>query len=258
MALKHFYASEAEVPELLREHYGEHEGQWVLQLDPPLEDVSGLKNALNDERRLRREADRQLSEVKVRFEGIEPDEVHRLRERVKGLDDADIYDKQGLDALVVKRTESMKNDHERVMRQKEQELLQLQQANADLDRRWRTDRIKTALLDAASKAGVAKYAMADAVERGMKVFSDLDEQGNVVSRDGDDLRYGKDGINPLTPDEWILSLKPDAPHLWPASAGGGAPPHHGAHGQAVDWQSMPPTERLTKWRQQQQLSGQRS
>lgn len=258
MALKQSYASDTDVPEIVREHYVEHEGQWVLQTDPPMEDVSGLKNALNDERRLRREADKQLNDVKVRFEGIDPDEVHKLKERVKGLDDADIYDKQGLDALVLKRTDSMKADHERIMRQKDTEITQLQQANSDLDRRWRTDRIKTALLDAASKAGVAKYAMADAVERGMKVFTDLDEQGNVVARDGDDLRYGKDGINPLTPDEWILGLKPDAPHLWPASAGSGAQHHHGANGHNIDWGSMPPTERLTKWRQMEQLKGSRT
>jgi hypothetical protein len=251
MAVKQIYPAQTEIPEFLREHYVEQDGHWLLQTDPPMEDVSGLKNALDAERRLRRDAEKQFNDTKIKFEGIDPEDVRKLQDRIKGLDEADIYDKQGLDALVLKRTESMKTDYERLMRQKDTEIIQLREGVADLDRRWRSDRIKTALLDAASKAGVAKYAMDDAVERGMKVFTDLDERGAVVARNGDDLRYGKDGINPLTPDEWIVALKPDAPHLWPASAGGGAPSHHGGTGPSIDWQSLPPTERLTKWRQQQ-------
>jgi hypothetical protein len=252
MALRQVYEAETEVPEGFREHYAEKDGKWVVQLDPPAEDVTGLKNALNDERKLRRDADKQLSDVKVRFEGIDPEEVVKLRERVKGLDEADIYDKQGLDALVLRRTDSMKAEHERVVRQKDQEISTLKDGVQQLDRRWRQDRIKTALVDAAAKAGIAKYAMTDAVERGLKIFTDLDDQGTVVARDGDDVRYGKDGVNPLSPDEWILGLKTDAPHLWPPSSGGGAPPHHSGNGQGVDWnQIVSPTERLTKFREAQ-------
>jgi hypothetical protein len=255
--LKQFYDVQTEIPAALQEHYTEHDGKWMLQLDPPVEDVTGLKSALNQERTLRREADRSLSEFKIHYQGIDPEEVQKLRERVKGLDDADIYDKQGLDALVVRRTESMKNEHERLLRQKDAEIGTLRDNVSVLDRRWRQDRIKTALVDAAVKAGVAKYALADAVTRGMAVFTDLDDHGTVVARDGEDLRYGKDGIHPLTPDEWMTNLKQDAPHFWPPSAGGGAPVHHTGSGAHIDWNALPPTERLTRFREWQAAQGQR-
>jgi hypothetical protein len=93
-----------------------------------------------------------------------------------------------------------------------------------------------------------------AVQRGMAVFVDLDDQGNVVARNGDELRYGKDGINPLTPKEWITTLKAsgEASHLWPPSSGGGAPAYHGGNGAGIDWQSITnPAERLTQFREWQ-------
>ena len=63
--------------------------------------------------------------MKVKFEGVDVDDYHKLQDRVKGFDDADIYDKQGIEALVLRRTESMKADHDRVMRAKDQEIGQL-------------------------------------------------------------------------------------------------------------------------------------
>jgi hypothetical protein len=252
MALKAVLAQQSDVPELLRDHYVEKDGQWFLQTDPPPEDVTGLKSALTHERNLRRDAEKAFSDMKIKFEGVDPEEFHKLQDRVKGLDDAEIYDRQGIEALVLRRTESMKADHERQMGGLRRENDQLKGTAADLDKRWRQDRIKTALLDAAARAGVAKGAMPDAVQRGLAVFVDLDEHGNVVSKHGDDVRYGKDGIQPLSPDEWMTSLKTEAPHLWPASTGSGAPAHHTGSGEGVDWASLPPAERLTRYRELQQ------
>jgi len=257
MALRQSYDVQTDVPGSLQEHYVERDGKWLLQLDPPMEDVTGLKNALTQERNLRRDAEKTFSDMKVKFEGIDPDEHHKLQERIKGLDDAEIYDRQGIEALVLRRTESMKADHERQMSGLRRENDQLKGTAADLDKRWRQDRIKTALLDAAARAGVAKGAMPDAVQRGMAVFVDLDEHGNVVSKNGEDVRYGKDGISPLSPDEWMSGLKTEAPHLWPASTGSGAPAHHTGSGEGIDWQSLPPAERLTRYREFQQQQSRR-
>src|ERR1043165_650499 len=91
MAVPQTFPTQADIPEILREHYVERDGLWRLQTDPAIEDVSGLKAALQSERDIRRKAETSLNEMKIRFEGIEPDEVQRLRQRVQGLDDADVY-----------------------------------------------------------------------------------------------------------------------------------------------------------------------
>lgn len=256
MAIRQSYDVQTEIPAGLQEHYVERDGKWWLQTDPVIEDVTGLKNALSTERTLRRDAEKTVTDLKVQFEGIDPDEYHKLQERVKGLDDADVYDKQGIESLVARRTESMKAEHERQMQSKEREVIQWRGQATEFDRRWRQDRIKTALLEAVNKNGVYEKAVDDAVQRGLTVFTDLDEQGQVIAKKGDDVVYGKDGINPLRPDEWISTLKSsgNAPHLWPASSGGGAPAHHSANGQQIDWSTLPPAERLTAFRQHQEAT----
>jgi hypothetical protein len=148
----------------------------------------------------------------------------------------------------------MKNDHERQLATLKRENDHLKTTSADLDRRWRQDRIKTALLDAVTKNGVYEKAVDDAVQRGLAVFTDLDERGNVIAKNGDDTIYGKDGVNALNPSEWITTLKASgqAPHLWPPSSGGGAPASHSGNGAGIDWQSITnPAERLTRFREWQ-------
>ena len=93
--------------------------------------------------------------MKIQFEGIDPDEHRKLQDRVKGLDESDIYDKQGIEALVTRRTESMKAEHERQVQGKEGGCAARTQAT-DFERRWRQDRIKTALLAAVSGSGPTK------------------------------------------------------------------------------------------------------
>jgi hypothetical protein len=254
MALRQSYEVQTEIPSSLQEHYTERDGKWWITLDPVLEDVTGLKNALTQERNLRRDAEKTVTDLKVRFEGIDPDEVARLRDRVKGLDESEIYDRQGIEALVSKRTESMKADHERVTRQKDVEIGKLKDALTTTEHKRKTEKIRTELLNAVTASGVHADALDDAVSRGLSVFNEVDDQGNVIAKQGDDLRYGKDGVNPLSPSEWITTLKAEgrARHLWPSSSGGGAPAHHSGNGAGIDWNSITnPAERLTRFREWQ-------
>jgi len=252
--LRQIFESQTEIPSGLQEHYTERDGKWYLQTEPQIEDVTGLKGALDNERRLRRDVEKQHSDLKIRFEGVDVDEYHKLQDRVKGLDDADVYDKQGIEALVARRTESMKSEHERVTRQKDAEISRLKDNLATTEAKRKNERIKTELLNAVTASGVHADALDDAVSRGLQVFTDVDDHGNVIAKQGEDLRYGKDGVNPLSPSEWIATLKADgrARHLWPSSTGGGAPPGAGAgaNGSNFDWNSITnPAERMTRYRE---------
>jgi hypothetical protein len=255
MALRQLFETQSEIPSGLQEHYIEKDGKWLLQTDPQFEDVTALKTVLNQERTLRRDVEKSFSDMKIKFEGVDPEDYRKLQDRVKGLDDADVYDKQGIEVLIARRTESMKNDHERQLATLKRENEHLKATSTDLDRRWRQDRIKTALLDAVTKSGVHEKAVDDAVHRGLSVFTDLDEKGNVIAKNGEDTIYGKDGVNALNPSEWISTLKSSgqASHLWPSSSGGGAPAHHGGNGAGgIDWNSITnPAERLTRFREWQ-------
>lgn len=237
------------LPELVREHYAQKDGVWTLTL-LSIEDHTGMVTALERERKARRDADVAHTELKQRFEGIDPAEYTTMRERLAGLKDKEIYDKDGLEALVGRRTQQITVDAQRAAQAKDRELQQLRAQNADLDKRWRDDRIKTVITAAAGRAGLAPYALPDAVSRGLALFTELDEAGVPVAKDGEEIRYGKDGVKPLSADEWIVGLKHEAPHFWPASGGGGAPAQHGnGSGTNTDWSKITsPTERLTAFR----------
>ena len=98
MALKQVYDVQTDVPAAFAEHYVEKDGRWHLVLDPPAEDVTGLKTALTTERNLRRDAEKTVTDLKVQFEGVNVEEYHKLQDRVKGLDHAEVYDKSGIEA----------------------------------------------------------------------------------------------------------------------------------------------------------------
>ena len=151
VALKQVYENQGEIPAGLQEHYAEQAGKWTLQTDPQFEDVTALKGVLSQERTLRRDTEKALSDMKIQFEGVDPDEFKKLQDRVKGLDESDIYDKQGIEALITRRTESMKAEHERQVQAKDRELTQIRAKAEEFDQRWRQDRIKTALLEAVNK-----------------------------------------------------------------------------------------------------------
>ena len=243
-----------DVPEIVRDHYAQKDGAWTLTLLSS-EEVAVTVAALDKERKTRRDIEAQLLDIKTQFEGIDPAEVVTLREKVKSLDDKKYFDDHGLEELRSRWTHEMKTDYGRQLAAKDRELLAEREQRQAIDAKWRRDKIDNALLGAAARAGVAKYAMDDAVDRGRKIFLALDDKENPIAKDGDEIKYGKDGVTPFTPDEYFLGLKADAPHLWPPSSGGGATPtRNGAGG--VDYSTYSsPTERLTAYRQAQAKRG---
>jgi hypothetical protein len=54
------------------------------------------------------------------------------------------------------------------------------------------------------------------------VFRLVDGAPRAYEADGQTVRVGKDGITPMTLDEWVEQQVADAPHLFESNAGGGA------------------------------------
>jgi hypothetical protein len=110
------------------------------------------------------------------------------------------------------------------------EVAGLRQANAELqtlvqgrDEQLARLAIDGAVREAAAKAALVPAAIDDALGRGRRVFT-LDENGRPVARDAESAVVpGKDGERPMTPAEWLESMREAAPHWWPPSSGAGAP-----------------------------------
>ena len=133
---------------------------------------------------------------------------------------------KGTDAITAEveaRTKSMREDFERQLVSKANEA----RTATENARSWE-DKHKRSLIDSAitkaainPESGVETTALPDIMTRAYGVFK-VQDNGSVVPMDGEAVIYGNDGATPMTPDEWVASLKKQAPHFFKRSAGGGS------------------------------------
>jgi hypothetical protein len=187
-----------------------------FRLDAEIEDVSGLKGALEKERKAARDAEAKRKELEDRLKGFDPDEYEALKRAKEDAEDARLRAEGRVDEIATRKAE-------KVIAEVNQRLADAE-AKAAAERQ-RADRFSQHVLDdqiraAAAKAGIHANAVDDALFRGRSMFQ-LDENGRAVhiGDDGKPVR-GKDGRTALDPAEWLDNMKKAAPHWFPAGASG--------------------------------------
>jgi hypothetical protein len=70
--------------------------------------------------------------------------------------------------------------------------------------------------------GLRPTAIPDITSRARTVFKLVNGLPRAFEADGQTVRIGKDGISPMTLEEWVDSQVAEAPHLFETNAGGGA------------------------------------
>lgn len=222
MALKAKITEEefGELAEVLQEHYTKQGDEYVLDTDD-----KGYKDRISEFRNNNIALQQELESLKAdlgKFKGIDPAKYQDTINKLQELEDKKLIDAGQIDELLAQRTERMRQDYEgrtqaletdrerfKALAQKRQELLQKTLVNS-------------AVAEAVSSVGVpAKGALPDIQARATSLWH-VDEDGNVVAMEGDTVKYGADGKNPLSMAEWAESLKQTAPHLFEGSSGGGA------------------------------------
>src|SRR5215475_5166 len=83
MALKYKFKSKEEIPAESQSLYVERDGGWILDVDGAVE-----KSKLDEFRTNNIALTNQLAEQKKRFEGIDPDEVKKLAEEKRKLEES--------------------------------------------------------------------------------------------------------------------------------------------------------------------------
>ena len=202
--------------------------------------VSGLKTK-NSELlgKLRGSAD----ELK-KFEGIDPVAVHAILSKFSSEEEAGLIAKGDIETVLRKRTERMQADFTKQLDKEVSERNRILGANKKLSGRA----LSEAIMKAATKAGALPEALEDIVLRAKGLFT-VNDDGEVIAMNGEEVILGKDGKTPLTPIEWAESLRETATHRWPRAQGSNAP-GSGAHGKAgVDLSQLPPAERISKARE---------
>jgi hypothetical protein len=210
MALKFKFKTKEEVPAESQSLYVERDGGWVLDVDGAVE-----KSKLDEFRANNITLSNQLAEQKKRFEGIDPDEVKKLAEEKRKLEEAQQLKGGEVEKVVEGRLKTAKTEWDK----------QFSAVAADrdaLNSRLTAIQIDQGVISVATKKGLRPTAIPDITARARLVFRLIDGAPRAYEADGQTVRVGKDGITPVTLDEWVDQQVADAPHLFESNAGSGA------------------------------------
>src|ERR1043166_4842669 len=105
MALKFKYKAKEEVPAESQSLYVERDGGWVLDVDGAVD-----KAKLDEFRANNIALNNQLAEQKKRFEGIDPDEVRKLAEEKRKLEEAQQLKGGEVEKVVESRLKNAKTE----------------------------------------------------------------------------------------------------------------------------------------------------
>ena len=207
--IKYKVSSKENVPADLAPHYVEQNGSFVLDVDGAV-DKSRLDEIRNANAALTRERD----ELRQRFDGINPDEVRKLAEEKRKLEEAQQLKAGEVDKVIETRLKHVRTELEK-------KISGLTSERDSLNSRLSTIQIDQGILAAATRRGLRPTAIPDITARARATFKLVNGIPLAVGPDGQSIRTAKDGVTPLSLDEWIESQVAEAPHLFVPNAGSG-------------------------------------
>lgn len=214
--LKVSYATEDEIPTAYRDLFTEQSGKFILT------GVQGIKtqadvDRLQDSLRKEREDHKKTKSLLSGFEGLDADEIRAKLDRFAELEAAagGKLDEAKINEMVEARLNSRTAPLQREITKLKETLGERETVVAELTTREKTRKIHDHIRQAASKAKLRDSAIEDALLIGERVM-DIDESGNVVTREGVGATPG------INAEVWLTEQQNIRPHWWPDSVSPGA------------------------------------
>lgn len=210
MALKYKFKTREEIPAELQSLYVEREGAWTLDADGVVE-----KSKIDEFRTTNLALIKERDDLKQRFDGIDPDEVRKLADEKRQLEEQHQIKLGEVEKVVENRVKNLRDEWDK-------QVTTLKSEKEALNARLTVIQIDQGVTNAATKRGLRPTAIPDITARARNVFKLVNGSPRAFEADGTTLRYGKDGVSPMTLEEWVDAQVADAPHLFESNAGGGA------------------------------------
>ncbi|KNX81781.1 hypothetical protein RQ30_21210, partial [Acinetobacter baumannii] len=187
--------------------YVEENGKFRLDLEG-YEDPKGLKSALQSERDAAKNAKLELQKLQKQFEGIDPEIVKKVFAQIDQDEEAKLIAEGKVNEVIQKRTEKMREEHEKLLKA-EKERADKAEAYAQ---KFKQSVIQSQIVQAAIELEALPEATPDIAFLAQSKFA-LDENGKAVAVDENgEVVIGKDGQTPMTPKEWVESLREQKPY----------------------------------------------
>lgn len=210
MALKFKFNSKTEIPTELAAHYVERDGVWLLDAEGAAD-----KTKLDEFRNSNLALLKQIDEQKKRFEGIDPDEVRKLADEKRKLEEQQQIKAGEVEKVIETRVKAAKTEFDK-------QLGSVASERDALSSRLVAVQIDQGVVTEATKRGLRATAIPDITARARNIFKLVNGVPTAFEADGATVRVGKDGVKPMTIDEWVDAQVSEAPHLFETNAGGGA------------------------------------
>jgi hypothetical protein len=210
MSLKLKLKSKEEIPAGLESHYVERDGAWMLDAEGVVE-----KTKLDEFRANNVALLKERDELKQRFAGIDPDEVRKLADEKRKLEEAQQVKAGEIEKVLENRLRSAKAEWDK-------QFSSVASERDALNSRLVSIQIDQAVVSEATKRGLRPTAIPDITSRARTNFKLVNGVPQAFEADGQTVRVGRDGVAPLTLAEWIDAQVSEAPHLFESNAGSGA------------------------------------
>ncbi|MGU3088467.1 hypothetical protein, partial [Acinetobacter baumannii] len=183
------------------------------------EAVKGLKDKNAELIKDKKELKDELGSLKSKVEGLDLDAIKVLLDKSNQDEESKLIAEGKIEEVIQKRTEKMREEHDKVLKA-EKERADKAEAYAE---KFKKSVVQSQIVQAAIELEALPEATPDIAFLAQTKFA-LDENGKAVAVDENgDVVIGKDGQTPMTPKEWVESLREQKPYYWPKPNGMGAP-----------------------------------
>ena len=162
-----------------------------------------------------------LDEMSNTWKDLDPEAVRNIMGRLENDEETKLLAEGKMDEVITRRTERLQADHVKQMSNLETKLAEAVAFGETQGGTVKQLKVEGGLRQAATEHGLVPSAIEDALGRAMGVFK-VGDDGALIAEENGSTAYGKDGKTPLTPAEWLESMKEKAPHWFPAPQGSGA------------------------------------
>jgi hypothetical protein len=164
----------------------------------------------------------QVADMTKTWDGLDPEAVRNIMGRMENDEETKLLAEGKMDEVIERRTERLKADYGNQIENLTKTTAEKDAALESAQGRIKGLMVEGSLRSAASELGLIPSAVDDALHRAMNVFS-VNDKNKLIAKDADGSTiFGKDGKNPISPAEWLDTMKESAPHWFPAPNGAGA------------------------------------
>ncbi|MDN8318943.1 hypothetical protein QZK38_18275, partial [Acinetobacter baumannii] len=175
------------------------------------EAVKGLKDKNAELIKDKKELKDELGSLKSKVDGLDLDAIKVLLDKSNQDEESKLIAEGKIEEVIQKRTEKMREEHEKVLKA-EKERADKAEAYAE---KFKKSVVQSQIVQAAIELEALPEATPDIAFLAQTKFA-LDENGKAVAVDENgDVVIGKDGQTPMTPKEWVESLREQKPYYWP-------------------------------------------